>query len=1015
MLFDAYLHSVDEELTSQARQVDENQPTTSFLNHYLRNVRTIFQMGQSNYIIHASYKSPFFFGHTGIEQDILFTTRVDLDAGLQMIGIRTINLDALGGQGKETKKRSGRKKKEEPPKGLVEIIAPSGLVFAPDPTSPYTSCRLICIQHLIGANKMYTELACYTGLEAGTFCDSVLFSLEQNQFLKNFLFEASSYPEKNLGWTSVYQGHALELLEQRGGQNFCMRGCYISSVQTGRVEAIAREISCGALMPGMAIVHGSEEYPGGLRVVNFIHNDPFRSIGFGDGSATYQTQISTEGSIGVSLKATCIHILPPTSTLGQRAVQVEVLPSKFNLKLLGPNRAMLAFVLTIRVPPEESGAALVGALTQAAVLSIYTANLMHNTAEHLGQTFPRLATRIHTVMSTISSATPGTIGKALDDIVIQVLGPSEGDGGTGFRLLGPADIAENIRQGQILGSSKQRSTGALIPHVLSYQPLLFHPFDPEVESNGGADTGDDDEINEDAPSEHRAGGGSERDDTTRDDKNRPEDRQEAQKGVINTVLRAPKRDLEIAMPKTIAPAGQAAIPQASPQRAMPAVPQQKPSAPARETRENEAKREEESKTPREACMIIAPNLLECAKEEEVLIDMGNEWTGPSLLDIPDSVLELIASYLPPKSAMALSHTCKRMHNLVWNSNIVCQLMVLKEFGWLSYFNKAECKPVTKDIFRMSWEIGRNWRRSNYTCTSISTQRSNHTSSVRSLLYIPEFGRLYSGASDTKVKVWTLSTQQSPSILANERVLGGPNAGALTLDWFRGHLFSGYSSGTVRVWNSAPDGQISERQCMEQETLPADGFLFYHPQIIIWKDENAYIWDEINRNIIYTFKGHTRKITSVKHFPTDRQNDAPFMFMTSSCDRKIMIWDIRAPEPVGTLNSHAAGVTCLEPIGTKHFASGSNDKKIMLWDNRDLGRPLATLDAKERVTCLHAQNSILLSGTQDKLIRSWSLNSMSLMHEYSGHSSPITCIESDGRFMVSSSTDGDIRLWDFLPH
>lgn len=1014
MLFDAYLHSVDEELSSQVKPIDENQSSTSFLNHYLRNVHTIFTMGQSNYIIHASYKSPFFFGHTGIEQEILFTTRTDPDAGLHMIGVRTINLDALGGRGKEAKKRSGRKRKDDFSKGLVEIIAPSGLVFAPDPTAPYTSCRLICIQHLIGANKAYTELACYTGLEAGTFCDSVIFSLEQNQFLKNFLFEASSYPERCLGWTSVYQGHALELLEQKGGKSFCVRGCYVTSVQTDRLGSIARELSRGAPLPGMIIVHGSEEYPGGLRVVNFTHNDSFRSIGFGDGSATYHARISTEGSIGVSLKGTCIHILPPTNTSGQRAVQVEILPSKFSFKLLGPNRAMMAFVLTIRLPPDESGGALLGALTQAVIFSIYSASLMHNTSEYLGQAFPRLTTKIHTIMGTISSVTPGTIAKALDDIVVQILGPSEGDGGNRFRLLGPANVTEKIRQGQIPSSSKLKSLGAYIPHVLSYQPLLFHPFDHGTGSNGGTESGDDEETNEDMPSESRAVGGGERDEGTRDDRSKFVDRQEPQKGVINTVLRAPQREPEIAMPKTIGPTVATVVPQAPDQRAMQAAPQI-PLAPARNARENEARREERFKAPREACMMIAPNLLECAKEEEVLIDMGNEWTGPSLLDIPDNVLELIASYLPPKSAMALSHTCKRLHNLVWNSNIVCQLMVLKEFGWLSYFNKAECKPVTKDIFRMSWEIGRNWRRSNYTCTSISTQRSNHTSSVRSLLYIPEFGRLYSGASDTKVKVWTLSVQQSPSILANERVLGGPNAGALTLDWFRGHLFSGYSSGTVRVWNSAPDGQISERQCMEQETLPADGFLFYHPQIIIWKDENAYIWDEINRNIIYTFKGHTRKITSVKHFPTDRQNDAPFMFMTSSCDRKIMIWDIRAPDPVGTLNSHTAGVTCLEPIGTKHFASGSNDKKIILWDNRDLGRPLATLDAKERVTCLHAQNSILLSGTQDKLVRSWSLNSMSLAHEYSGHSSPITCIESDGRFMISSSTDGDIRLWDFLPH
>lgn len=1011
MLFETYLQAIYEELSSQAKQADDFHSTNSFFNQYLRSLRTIFQIDQSSYILHACYNTPLFCGHTGLEQDILFSSRSDVDAGLHMMAIRTINLDTLGGRSKDTRKRSGRKKKEESQKGLVDIVAPSGLVFGPDPAAPYTSCKLICIQHLIGVNKMYTEFARYTGLEAVTFCDSVVYSLERNVYLRSFLYEASSCAEARAGWKSLYKGRALELLHMGDKKTFCLRGCCITSVQTDRLAYIARELNCGSLLLGVIVIQGSEEYPCGMRVVNFMYGEEFRSIGFGGGSATYHTRISSEGSIGVSFKDSYIHIPPMGSVPGQNAVQVELLPSKFSYKLLGPNGAMMTFVITLRLPLEECTRVTASILTQAMILAIYGANLMHNTPENLAHSFPTLALRIHSSMSTIHPLTPETIAKALDDITVQVLGQSGRDGYAPFRLLGSADIVENIRRGQALGSSKLKSQGTQVPNVLSYQPLLFHPFEPESRNDDGEpDMEDDNEMNDDAPNEFKVEGIKGQNGIIREDKGRPEDKQKAQKGVVNTVLRAPKRDADSVTPNTMGLA--TTITQRTPSQPMMLLTQSS-SVPAENTCEEEAGEEEKQKTPREASMVVVPNLLGCANEEEVLLVIGDKWTGPSLLDIPDNVLELIASYLPSKSAIALSHTCKRLHKLVWGSNIVCQFMVLKEFGWMPYFNRAEYRPVTKDVFRMSWNIGHNWRHSKYSCPLVSAQRNSHTSSVRSLLYIPEFGRLYSGASDTKVKVWTISTQQPESVLVNERTLGGPNAGALTLDWYKNHLFSGYSSGIVRVWDATIDGQISERECMEQETLPADGFLFFHPHIIIWKDEKACIWDEIARKTIYEFKGHTRKITSVKHFPADSKKDAPYLFMTSSCDRKTMIWDVRKPGPAATLNAHTAGVTCLETIGVRYFASGSNDKKIILWDNRDFHRPLATIDGRDKVMCLHAQNGILLSGSQDRLIRSWSLNSMNYIDQYPGHLGSITCIESDGRYMISASTYGDIKLWDFL--
>ena len=1022
--FDTFCHVIEEEVTSHTKEEGAYCTQGFQPNPFIKKIHSIFQISKTDFIVHVKYVSPLLCGYTETEQDLLLTARSDPAAGVHAVAVRSIDLGTLGGRDKETKKRVGRKRRDEPIKNLVDHIAPSGLVFVPDVTAPYNSCKLVCVQHFIGVNKAYSELGRYTGLVAGLFCDSVALSLERavtsNFYLNGLVSEAAATVcvDEALGWTMLYQGQSIEFLGASGSQAFCLRGCCIADAPAERLMGIATELGYGGSLPG-TVVHGTEEYPGGVHAVHFTYDEKLTSLGLGEVRASYYTRGTVDGSVRVSLKASCLHFISGTDTLSGKATQVELLPSLVSYTPLGPQKVMMSFALTVRVLPCEHMNCTIGALTQAAVLAVYGASLMYNTGAQLMPGFPTLALGIHSAMQAASPVPAAGAAAALDGIILQVLGHRGDEGYPRFQLLAPRNIIEGAHNIQGPTSYKPKSRRAFVPHVLSYQPLLFHPFSTDGSDEGSPEVGDykdDDNVDyeeeeaeaeaEEANPDRPTNRGNEKHTLLteeEEEKGKWNTTQETQNCAINTVLRAPKREEELEQAVL-------QVPQAPPQM-IPSRTESTAHIEAAEDSTGDDKPKSHEATP----MYVAPNSMECAREDEAVQSVGSGWTGPSLLEIPNNVLALIASYLPSKSAVALSHTCRRLHELVWGSNIVCQLMVLKEFGWISYLNKPECRPVTQDVFRTTWEIGHNWRHSRYTCTSVNTQRSNHTSSVRALLYIPEFGRLYSGASDTKVKVWTLSTQQSPSVLTNERVLGGPNAGALTLDWFRGHLFSGYSSGTVRVWDSTEDGQIFERQCVEQATLAADGFLFYHPNIIIWKESKAYVWNEIKRSVEYEFGGHTRKITSVKHFPIDRPEDTPFVFMSSSCDKKIMVWDVRTQEPPATLHSHGAGVTCLEPIGIRHFASGSNDKKIMIWDSRNMSKALKTFENKERITCLRAQNSILLSGAQDKVVRAWSINSMSLMHEYTGHSSPITCIECDGRFMASASTDGDIRLWDFLPH
>ena len=89
-----------------------------------------------------------------------------------------------------------------------------------------------------------------------------------------------------------------------------------------------------------------------------------------------------------------------------------------------------------------------------------------------------------------------------------------------------------------------------------------------------------------------------------------------------------------------------------------------------------------------------------------------------------------------------------------------------------------------------------------------------------------------------------------------------------------------------------------------------------------EDKTIKIWK--NNQCITTIEGQNR---AVRNFWQVDDNH----FASSSFDRTIKIWNIRALENVQTLKGHENNVTCIIKLKDNRLVSCSNDKTIKIWE------------------------------------------------------------------------------------
>ncbi|VDK42932.1 unnamed protein product [Taenia asiatica] len=249
-----------------------------------------------------------------------------------------------------------------------------------------------------------------------------------------------------------------------------------------------------------------------------------------------------------------------------------------------------------------------------------------------------------------------------------------------------------------------------------------------------------------------------------------------------------------------------------------------------------------------------------------------------------------------------------------------------------------------------------------------------------------------------------------------QVLRGHTGSVLCLQYEGNLLISGSSDSKVRIWD------LSTGECLHilDKHYEAVLHLRFRNNVLVTcsKDRNIAVWDmdalpkEIHLRVILS--GH-RAAVNVVDF------DERYI-VSASGDRTIKVWrtDTSTTSPVRTLSGHRRGIACLQ-YRTPYVVSGSSDFTIRIWAI-ETGVCFRVLEGHdELVRCIRFDNKRIVSGAYDGKIKIWdfkaALNPRSrtnqlcikTLHEHTGR---VFRLQFDDFQIVSSSHDDSILIWDF---
>ncbi|CAK9295061.1 unnamed protein product [Gordionus sp. m RMFG-2023] len=176
------------------------------------------------------------------------------------------------------------------------------------------------------------------------------------------------------------------------------------------------------------------------------------------------------------------------------------------------------------------------------------------------------------------------------------------------------------------------------------------------------------------------------------------------------------------------------------------------------------------------------------------------------------------------------------------------------------------------------------------------------------------------------------------------------------------------------------------------------------------DKNAVIFDSQSNQVIATFKGHTKKVSStIYHNERD-------CIITASWDKTIRIWDVPNENCVKIIKAHLAPITgiSLHPTGD-YILSSSLDETWAFSDINSSGKIVCKVKDSTPLTCIqfHPDGLIFGAGGQDAIIKIWDLKEKSNVANFPGHSGPISALSfsENGYYLATSADDSLIKLWD----
>uniref|UniRef100_A0A8C6NNP7 WD repeat domain 82 n=1 Tax=Nothobranchius furzeri TaxID=105023 RepID=A0A8C6NNP7_NOTFU len=183
-----------------------------------------------------------------------------------------------------------------------------------------------------------------------------------------------------------------------------------------------------------------------------------------------------------------------------------------------------------------------------------------------------------------------------------------------------------------------------------------------------------------------------------------------------------------------------------------------------------------------------------------------------------------------------------------------------------------------------------------------------------------------------------------------------------------------------------------------------------------KQDDAIRYLSLTDNqFIRYFPGHTARVTALSMSPENE------IFISSSLDKTIRIWDLRLADCQGLTNPLGKPICSFDPEGII-FAAGVESHAIKLYDFRAFDKdPFACFETRFNRVCdwtglkFSNDGKHILICTNGGAIRILNAFNGSVLHTFSGYNnskgiSLEACFTPDSKFVMIGSEDGRVHVW-----
>jgi WD40 repeat protein len=319
---------------------------------------------------------------------------------------------------------------------------------------------------------------------------------------------------------------------------------------------------------------------------------------------------------------------------------------------------------------------------------------------------------------------------------------------------------------------------------------------------------------------------------------------------------------------------------------------------------------------------------------------------------------------------------------------------------------------------------------NYLTVNILAQetgsKSDHTSSVSSVVFSPDGKQIVSGSyEDKNIKIWDVATGREIRNIYSD--INGVNNLKISPDGKQIISSSFDLPGIIKIWDINTGKELrtilnSSNGPIESMDLSLDG-----RQIVVVYDEFYDDKDDIKR--ICFFDANTGKLIRAI-FTKDASKiafnpDGKRIATSHPNNEKIRIWDSVTRKVILTISEDVGWVNFLffSPDGN-HIISSATSKEtykpiFTIWD-ANTGKKKIILSTKPEqyspIAISPDGNLIAFVSDKKKTIGLFNITAdkeINTVSDFSGHTDKIKSLafSPDGKMIVSGSTDKSVKLWD----